>query len=99
MKRFIMATLFAIEIAFAYCPDCDIAANTTFTFEPSIIDGDDQTVTLTATVNCPRDTWHHSFTGYTIDQDDDADPEPKRFFVPQDTKIDYVQFIKNGDCK
>lgn len=94
MKRFIMATLFAIEIAFAYCPDCDIAANTTFTFEPSIIDGDDQTVTLTATVNCPRDTWHHSFTEYTIDWDDDADPEPKRFLY--DLALhDYQQCISN----
>lgn len=78
MKQFIMATLFAIEIAVAYCPDCDIAANTTFTFEPSIIDSDNQTVKLTATVNCPRDTWYHSFTGYTIDWDDDDDPNPER---------------------
>jgi hypothetical protein len=94
MKQFIMATLFAIEIAVAYCPDCDIAANTTFTFEPSIIDSDNQTVKLTATVKCPRDTWFHSFAGYTIDWDDDDDPNPERALYDLEF-YNYQQCITN----
>lgn len=78
MKKILVLSMLAIGAALAYCPDCDIAANTTFSFEPSIIDGDNQAVKLTATVNCPRDTWYQSFTGYTIDWDDDDDPNPER---------------------
>ncbi|MBQ3721343.1 MAG: hypothetical protein II850_10250 [Fibrobacter sp.] len=78
MKRILVLPMLAIGLALAYCPDCDIAASTTFTFEPSIINGDNQTVKLTATVNCPRDTWFHSFAGYSIKWDF-ADPSPKRF--------------------
>lgn len=70
--------MLAVGLALAYCRDCDIAASTTFTFEPSIINGDNQTVKLTATVNCPRDTWFHSFAGYSIKWDF-ADPSPERF--------------------
>ncbi|WP_308602070.1 hypothetical protein [uncultured Fibrobacter sp.] len=78
MKQYVIAaTLFAMETTFAWCPDCDIAANTTFTVEPSIIDKDNQTVKLTATINCPRDTWFHAFTGYTIYWGDDASPNPE----------------------
>lgn len=57
MKRILVLPMLAVGLALAYCRDCDIAASTTFTFEPSIINGDNQTVKLTATVNCPRDTW------------------------------------------
>lgn len=71
MKQIFIFILLAIAYAIAdYCPDCDIAANTTFTFEPSIIDGDNQTVKLTATVNCPRNTWHHFLVGHTIEWGD-----------------------------
>lgn len=78
MKRILVLSMLAVGGALGYCPDCDIAANTTFTFEPSVIDGDNQTVKLTATVNCPRDTWFHSFAGYSIKWDF-ADPSPERF--------------------
>lgn len=78
MKRILVLSMLAVGGALGYCPDCDIAANTTFTFEPSVIDGDNQTIKLTATVNCPRDTWFHSFAGYSIKWDF-ADPSPERF--------------------
>lgn len=70
MKRILVLPMLAIGLALAYCPDCDIAASTTFTFEPSIINGENQTVKLTATVNCPRNTWHHLLVGHTIDWGD-----------------------------
>lgn len=78
MKQLIMAILFTMEIAEAYCSDCDIAANTTFKFEPSVIEEDGQTVKLTATVNCPLNTWYHSFTGYSINWDDETSPDLER---------------------
>ena len=75
MKQIFIFILLAIAYAIAdYCPDCDIAANTTFTFEPSIVDGINQTIKLTATVNCPQETRHRAFTGYTIDWGDGSDP-------------------------
>lgn len=70
MKFSIAAVLIAIGIAAAYCPDCDVAANTTVEFDPAVITGENQTVKLTATLNCPKDTWHRLFTGYTIDWGD-----------------------------
>lgn len=94
MKKILVSSLFAIGGALADCPDCDIAANTTFKFEPYIISGDNQAVTLTATVNCPRGTWHSSFAGYTINWDDEANPEPERALYDLDY-YNYQQCITN----
>ena len=85
MKRILFLPMLAIGLALAYCPDCDIAANTTFTFEPSIIN-----------VWSPRSRlvigqFHHkTYSGSYM---------AKELFVPQDTKVDYVQFTKNGGCE
>lgn len=99
MKYFIPFLLFAIEAVVAYCPDCDISSHTTFEFSPSVIDNNGQTVTLTATVNCPKDTWFHSFTGYTIDWDDKNDSSPDPVLYDK-VLSDYRKCIseKNAAC-
>ncbi|SHK71188.1 hypothetical protein SAMN05720470_102151 [Fibrobacter sp. UWOV1] len=67
MKGILVSLLLAIGVSLAdTCPVCNFAENTTFTLEPAVVDGDGQTIKLTASVNCPNKTTHHAFIGYTI---------------------------------
>lgn len=99
MKQTLLFILSAAIFALAdFCPDCDIAAYTTFKINPSIINSEEQTIQLTLTLDCPTDTRHKAFAGYTIDWGDNKVPT-YRLYDEDVHQHDICKANQRIDCK